>query len=403
MTASDDPTAARLAIIADDLTGACDTAIQYFDVGFPTEVLWRDDRLPGAEAEMVAWTTQTRADPPHVATQRVRTTCNALTEAGYRLVYKKIDSTLAGNLAPEIAAALAVIPASMAIVSPAFPQMGRRLIHGELRLGDDLQATGKNLNTILGQQFKDGVCEISCDQLRSPTDALIDLLRQAESDCREVVIVDATTPDDLQRLAAATISLGEMALPVGSAGFAIPLARAMALRHGKHGVSMGPSTESPDPTLNHAGRAIVLLVGSRNPVTAAQTARLLEDQQVVQLDLTDGIGVRFRDEVAAGRHIVIPITWNQQETSLLTEIISPLAGKDVGGVVLTGGDTAQLLCDLAGVEGIRLSAQLMPGIAKGCLVGGELDGLPVVTKAGGFGPEDTICRIIKHPSIPHEI
>jgi len=44
--------------------------------------------------------------------------------------------------------------------------------------------------------------------------------------------------------------------------------------------------------------------------------------------------------------------------------------------------------------GVVLEQELLPGIARCRLVGGRHDGLPVVTKPGGFGKGDALCRIL---------
>jgi hypothetical protein len=36
----------------------------------------------------------------------------------------------------------------------------------------------------------------------------------------------------------------------------------------------------------------------------------------------------------------------------------------------------------------------------GVLVGGEVDGLPIVTKAGGFGDPDSLVLAVRHSQAP---
>ena len=56
----------------------------------------------------------------------------------------------------------------------------------------------------------------------------------------------------------------------------------------------------------------------------------------------------------------------------------------VGGLVLTGGDTAAAVCRRLGAILIELHGELIPGIAAGALLDGRHAGLPVITKAGAF-------------------
>ncbi|MBT8369051.1 MAG: four-carbon acid sugar kinase family protein, partial [Deltaproteobacteria bacterium] len=43
--------------------------------------------------------------------------------------------------------------------------------------------------------------------------------------------------------------------------------------------------------------------------------------------------------------------------------------------------------------GIRILGEVAAGVVQGVFIGGLLDGLPVVTKAGAFGQKDTLVRI----------
>jgi uncharacterized protein YgbK (DUF1537 family) len=60
---------------------------------------------------------------------------------------------------------------------------------------------------------------------------------------------------------------------------------------------------------------------------------------------------------------------------------------------LCGGDTASLVCRSLGVRSIELRRELARGIPAGILHGGLYDGIPVVTKSGGFGSPDDLIHI----------
>ena len=62
-------------------------------------------------------------------------------------------------------------------------------------------------------------------------------------------------------------------------------------------------------------------------------------------------------------------------------------------LVLSGGDTAALVCRTLDVRAIDLKGEIAPGIPCGILVGGPFDGMPVVTKSGGFGLPDALIEI----------
>jgi len=67
-------------------------------------------------------------------------------------------------------------------------------------------------------------------------------------------------------------------------------------------------------------------------------------------------------------------------------------------LVLTGGDTAVSVCRKLGSWGIFLREEVLPGIPAGELMGGRFEGINVITKAGAFGQEDTLVRLIRYLS-----
>src|SRR5688500_3671015 len=126
------PAIPRFWIIADDLTGALDTAAPFAAHGWRTCVVpWRDRDLGGAVAaaamrhEVVVVDTASRHLPAREAARRVRAVVQA-TRGGRRAhYYKKIDSTLRGNVAAELSAFCAATGVARLPLAPAFPAQGR--------------------------------------------------------------------------------------------------------------------------------------------------------------------------------------------------------------------------------------------------------------------------------------
>jgi uncharacterized protein YgbK (DUF1537 family) len=67
----------------------------------------------------------------------------------------------------------------------------------------------------------------------------------------------------------------------------------------------------------------------------------------------------------------------------------------VGASILTGGDIAAAVCAELKASAIWLRGEFQPGIAWGILLGGLCPGLPVVTKAGGFGTDSALAVAIR--------
>jgi uncharacterized protein YgbK (DUF1537 family) len=393
-----------IAIVADDLTGSGDTAVQFVRAGWPTQLsVGRASQAladPAAsQAEVVAVTTHSRPLPPSQAAIVVGEDVAALRAAGVKRLYKKVDSTLRGAFKAEIdAARLAWHEDAIAVVCPAFPETGRTVREGVLYVNDIpvtqtsaatdpvTPVTESHVPTLLA------AAQVEVVAGEAPK-ALAQRILSAGS---AVVVVDATTPEDVDRLARAIVLLGERALPVGSGGLAAPLARLWA----------GAETQG----------AVVVVVTSQHSASRRQAAALEADGARV---FSPSLAQLADDAEWAEWSAKIRADFLQcqaQETVLLLAPEGRLAGLDsdtvarrfgelagqmielsanshkVAGVVATGGDGASAVLNALQAGGIALVDEVTGGVPLGTLTGGPAAGLPIVTKAGGFGAEDVLIR-----------
>ena len=68
--------------------------------------------------------------------------------------------------------------------------------------------------------------------------------------------------------------------------------------------------------------------------------------------------------------------------------------RGAAGVVATGGDGAREVLRALDAGGIALADEVMGGVPLGTLTS-QAAGLPIVTKAGGFGTEDVLVRAVR--------
>ena len=80
-------------------------------------------------------------------------------------------------------------------------------------------------------------------------------------------------------------------------------------------------------------------------------------------------------------------------TAALARLLRPVL-PFVGALAATGGETAAALLTRFGVTGIHLHEEVEPGVCLGLTLGAVA--IPVVTKAGAFGDEDSLTRIAAH-------
>ena len=121
--------------IADDLSGALDAAAAFHAAGWTVTVALSEAAWPaGGFGEIVAYTTETRNAAPAEAATRVARAIAQGRARGGRLLYKKIDSTLRGPVAAELAAMLRLLPGTRVLFAPANPAVGRTVRDGVLRV-----------------------------------------------------------------------------------------------------------------------------------------------------------------------------------------------------------------------------------------------------------------------------
>ena len=120
-------------IIADDLTGANDTALQFFKKGCSAKIIidYNHDFCNIESTDVWSISTESRNIEKETAVERVINVSKKLKEhLCADKYYKKIDSTLRGNAGLEIIAMMDALQKEVAIVAPAYIEEGRATIGG---------------------------------------------------------------------------------------------------------------------------------------------------------------------------------------------------------------------------------------------------------------------------------
>jgi Uncharacterized protein conserved in bacteria len=390
-----------VAIVADDLTGAGDTAVQFVRAGWVTQLSMggADEALSGAgaRAEVLAVTTNSRAMAPAAAGEAVRREVRRLRQAGVRRLYKKVDSTLRGAFRAEIEAARAAwSDDAVAVICPAFPATGRTVRDGVLLVDDRpvtetsaatdpvTPVTQSHIPTLLG-----------CAGIAASPDETPQALAARIAQAGPVVVVDAASEEDLERLARAVAELGERALPVGAGGLAGPLARIWAGAQARGPVVVVVTSQ------HSAARSQAQTLQERGARTWAPAPQQLADPAAWE-SWAAGVVASERGVADAGRDdTVLLLAPEGRHAGLDADTVAARLGElaarlidalGAAGVVATGGDGARQVLQSLGATGIALVDEVTGGVPMGTLTGGRAAGLPVVTKAGGFGSADVLVR-----------
>ena len=111
----------RVAILADDLTGALDTAAPFAIEGDAVTVAWQKGAVSGRAA--FAFDTETRRADAADASIRVLACLSQLRAAD--ISFKKLDSLMRGNTFAELAVCAESGAFASVVIAPAFPEQGR--------------------------------------------------------------------------------------------------------------------------------------------------------------------------------------------------------------------------------------------------------------------------------------
>jgi uncharacterized protein YgbK (DUF1537 family) len=387
---------ARLAIIADDLTGAADAAVAFARHGHPTRVLL--DPTFDPSTDIVALTSETRHLASVAAAEQVRQIARHL--SGTEWLYKKIDSTLRGNPAAELLALMDAAGETRALVAPAFPAQGRTTFAGRQLLdGVALEETsfGAEITTSsLPHIFHgDDACRstrlIGLSDVRQGDRRLRTLLADPAPG---VIVVDAATETDLDSIAAAALAAG-LRLLSGSAGLCHALARLIAPL----------STGEVDRVRPIVAGPVLAIAGSQHRTTIAQVEsarssgiviiepRGCSPSETARIINASRSFLRInRDHIISSHRIAASAIGDRDVAAWLAQAVERIVEQGLpGGLILTGGEVASAVCGRLHSGAIDLHGEVQPGIPWGILRGGPLDTLPIITKAGGFGDPTTLA------------
>lgn len=332
-----------LAILADDLTGALDTAAPFAARGMHVEVALAATAIGEAlgEAPQVLSINLASREIGAQAARRQAEAALAALPAGTRL-FKKVDSRLKGHIADELDA----FSYAAALVAPAIPAFGRIVTDGCV--------TGFGVET--------------------PIPVAERLGRHAA----RATIPDIASQSEIDRWLARADEAG-IDLLVGARG----LAEALAARMG--GPAPVRAAEIP------AGPAL-FVIGSRDPITLAQIAALRDDGTLRYMPAPNGrLGAAGADEEMLTLVQAVPgegAATAEEVSQALAESVCPDLTDAASVLLLSGGATAEAVLGKMRIARFRLLGECLPGLGLA-----HAKGHCIIAKSGGFGPPDTLREI----------
>jgi uncharacterized protein YgbK (DUF1537 family) len=436
-------------IVADDLTGACDTALQFFSAQAQTHILLDFQKLAKAEGvldsdeENQVWSINTgsrhlEALEAQALVRRAVAFCRD--KLGVENFYKKIDSTLRGHIAHECLGMLDELKAQCAVIVPAYPLEGRRTVGGyQLVRGVPVEKTvvakdplfpirQSHVPTLLEQATKPGlVGYIPLSLVLHGAGPVLVKLKELIEDGKKLVVIDATSNEDLEQIALAIEKAQKYArvIPCGSAGLANALANLWTNRPEDKALSFKKNRDlqaHPSP--------ILIVNGSTTDISRQQTLRLIENYpyygqgsrlEIFELTPDQILGLspldEFRDKLLAAlgerntvvlssalkeetyaRTVSLAKEHNLPETSasvqaqkVLSQLADEVLQRKSVKLVLIGGETTCQVCDQLKSTRLEILAEADDSIPLSV----DNFGRWIITKSGGFGTPLALANVVK--------
>ena len=409
----------RWFIVADDLTGAADSATAFARRGLHTQVLLREASTADPRPVVLAYDADTRRMMPADAAARHRI---ALQRFGAPDVgiFKKIDSTLRGHLAIETAAVFQGLAdygrPDFGVCAPAFPAMGRTTIDGRVFVrgkpleesetwGREHSYASADLGQILAGAgiiaLKLPLAAIRAGEARLREEFTRMARQSSPGGTGVIAICDAEKDSDLDIIAAASVSASGQPFVIGTAGLAHAIARRI------------PTSARASVKVDQDSAGALVVVGSLSSVSRGAARELAAIRGVVHqriraqilLDpqfgglcisaLTDTLRA-----LEAGDDVLLELVDDgEPDLSQAPRLARALAKTfdpalyQMSGLAVTGGETAAALLTEALVQRIDLIGEIETGVTLGVAQGARR--FPLVTKAGAFGDAGSLVRAVE--------
>ena len=424
-------------IIADDLTGANDTALQFQLNGADTNILLDKhiEKKQNFPAQAWAISTESRNGTPEEAFEKVKDAAQLLVdEINPDFFYKKIDSTVRGNIAVEVLSALKVLDWDAAIVMPAFPQEGRITVGGyhllkgvpiertEMARDPHSPITESHLPTLLksqlGEKLSDLVGSIELKTILDGAGPILMKLNDLISKGKKIIIADSVSTTDLEQIVLAMQKSNYKILPVGTAAAAKVLSNEW----------FPPNEEEEILPIKLPKLPKFIVSGSATHITANQIDKFEqsddfeENSLVIELDMNivlsgvqDDLVNRVVTNLGSDNIVLVHTSkliknfdgFSEDTikadltksglanviTDFLADLTKRVLEKKKAILITLGGETSYKCCNSIDANQLKLIDEVLPAIALSKSVNSDQW---IVTKSGNLGGVNTLVEILKY-------
>ena len=425
---------AQCVVIADDLTGGNATGVLLRKMNYRADTVLNLAAVDPAlirHSDCVVYPTDSRGVSPEEAYRRVYQACEVLSGEGVKLYTHRIDSTLRGNLGSETDAMLDFLGDEyIAVAASCFPATARIICGGYMLVeGIPLHLTNmavdpkapvhsSDVAALFRKQSKYKVASLMINELMKGADYLAERLRELAGEGVRTVILDCITQEDLDLIADAVIASGLKFIAVDPGVFTATLARKLIVPKtplGKYRLlSVVGSINSR--TLD---QMLYVWKTMKTGHVMVQTAKLLESEAACENEIAHvvynvlnasrdnqvltvtGDGIYPENRIDFEPYMRLWKCSMDDVTDRINRAFAEIAYRvfrendSFRGLYTSGGDVTVAVCERFKTAGLRLKDEVLPLAAYGTFMGGEFDGVHIVTKGGSQGDETAIVRCLE--------
>ena len=419
-------------VIADDLTGANDTGVQFAKKGYNAIVSVLDEQstiiIPD-NLDVFVMDTETRELESKTARKILKSILEKININKKDVVYKKVDSTLRGNVGVEIEEILIILNRDICIFSSSLPSQQRITLRGYLIVDQKPlglseyssnhleQVENSFIPFLLKKQTDFPVGQIDLEDVTKGQKTILSKINELYQKGNKIIVIDSTNEEHLKDIFASSLKLDRPVLFSGSAGLA------------NHFPNINNKNEDLKIKIENNKGPVIVVAGSRNSIMEDQVNYLKNRLNFTELKIDleqifsnkekiiDNYTTVCLEAIKSNRDLLIytdaiyneaklinkklmlkyNIGFRELEVEIKTflgELISKiLKNSCVRNLILTGGDVALGICEELNIYNMNILDELLPGIPL-ATANYKSYKLNIITKAGGFGKEDTLYNLI---------
>lgn len=408
----------KLVIIADDLTGALDTGVKFAKKSMSvvvTQNLEIDYEKIFYDKDVVVIDTESRHISKEEARKRIETIISKFSKKNIEFFYKKIDSTLRGNIGSELEAFVKSLEINNLPLIPAFP-LGKRIVKNGILYVDGIKLEHSPFaNDILNPIVDSYIPAILNQQSELQVEEVdVDNFELSKDFTKKIYLFNSENEDDLNSIGSELFNKGLLNYTAGSAGFAEVLAKYIA-------------TNSQNEEIIIEDKRIFFICGSVNIVSLQQCevaekigylVNALKFEDIVseiypssnsyvesrkniarQFAIANKVLLKTSDSKNVIENALDFCKMNDIPIEKLTKIIANNTGKLVASVVkenniknliVFGGDTLIGILTHMDTDYILPIQEILPGVVLTKVILKNNTYIYIITKAGGFGEKGLI-------------